>query len=97
MKLLLSGLVCCALVSALPARAAEAEKVPAGKSDQQVKLDQAIAQQQAEVHQLQGDVAREESRTHDADEKLKQQDQAIADLKRQLEALKAAPKGASHP
>lgn len=100
MKMLLPGLVCCALACVSSLRAAEAQPKPAtppGQASQQAKLDQAITQQQAQLQQLQGDVAKAESRSHQNDEKLKQQDQTIADLQHQLDALKTTPKGGSHP
>ncbi|WP_243042342.1 hypothetical protein [Dyella sedimenti] len=93
----LSGLVVCALALAAPVRAADAPKLAGAQAADQKRLDQAIAQQQGQVKQLQGDVEREETRSHQDDAKLKQQDQQIADLQRQLQALKAAPQGSSHP
>lgn len=98
MKVVLSRLLWCGLVVAIPAWAAQN---PPAKSNQaggqQSQTDQAISRQQGEVKRLQGDVQREESRTHQADEKLKQQDQQIADLQRQLKALQAAQQGTGHP
>jgi len=41
-------------------------------------------------------VAREETKSHDTDAKLKQQDQAIAELQAQLKAANAAPKATGH-
>lgn len=96
MKIALSGLVCCALVLAVPARAAPQAAAPAGTPVPQKQMDKAIAGQQGEIKRLQGDVEREESRTHQADEKLKQQDRQIADLQRQLEAMRAR-QGNGHP
>ncbi|WP_114238386.1 hypothetical protein [Dyella sp. C9] len=95
MKVGLAGLACCLLSVMGPARAATEQA--GGSAAQQKQVEQAITQQQAQVHQLQGDVAREESRTHQADAKLKEQDQAIAELQRQLDALKAPSKGSGHP
>ncbi|WP_430390548.1 hypothetical protein [Dyella sp. 20L07] len=97
MKYMLSGLVCCSLVLMLPARAAEGPVAPTPKAREQAKLEKAINQQQASVKQLQDQVGHEESKTHQTDEKLKQQDQAIAELQRQLDALKKAPQGGGHP
>jgi septal ring factor EnvC (AmiA/AmiB activator) len=95
MKVVLSGLVCGVLAFASPAWAGQ---VPASSSGGQAgQMDQAITKQQARVKQLQDDVGKEESKTHQADDKLKQQDKAIADLQRQLDALKAAPQGSGHP
>jgi septal ring factor EnvC (AmiA/AmiB activator) len=99
MKVVLSGLVCGVLAFVAPAWA---EQVPASSagapvSGQAKQVDQAITQQQVKVRQLQDDVGKEESRTHQADDKLKQEDKAIADLQRQLDALKATPQGSGHP
>ena len=48
------------------------------------------------ITQLKGDVAREESKSHDTDAKLKQQDQTIAELQAQLKAAKAASPTTGH-
>ncbi|RAO77785.1 hypothetical protein [Dyella jiangningensis] len=98
MNVVLSRLVWCGLVLAVPAWAAQ--KTAASESQapaQQKQLEQAISTQQGEVKRLQGDVQKEESRTHQADEKLKQQDQQIADLQRQLKALQTTQQGTGHP
>ena len=50
---------------------------------------QRLAQHQAEVKRLEQDVARQESDSQQARERLQQQDQAIADLQKQLDALRA--------
>lgn len=99
MKVVLSGLVLGVLALTAPAWA---EQVPAASSggqanDQARQVDQAITRQQAQVRQLQDDVGKQESKTHQNDDKLKQQDKAIADLQRQLDALKTAPQGSGHP
>ncbi|WP_109125726.1 hypothetical protein [Dyella sp. C11] len=96
MKHVLTGLVMCALVFAVPARAAQPSATPASQAADQKQLDQQIEKQQATVKQLQGDVAREEGKSHDTDAKLKQQDQAIAELQAQLKALGAAPQPKGH-
>ncbi|MHA6203085.1 hypothetical protein ACXU4B_01510 [Dyella soli] len=96
MKIVLSGLALCVLAGVAPARAAEVQ-VTGDQARAQAQMEHAIAKQQVQVRQLQGDVAREEARTHQADEKLRQQDQAIAELEQQLKALKAAPQGGGHP
>jgi len=41
-------------------------------------------------------VAREEGKSHDADARLKQQDQAIAELQAQLKALNSASQPTGH-
>ena len=57
---------------------------------------QRLAQHQAEVRRLEQDVARQESDSKRASERLQQQDQAIADLQRQLDALHAKPPAIQH-
>lgn len=96
MKHVLTGLVMCALVFAVPARAAQPSTTPAAQAGDQKQLDQAIQKQQATVKQLQGDVAREEGKSHDADARLKQQDQTIAELQAQLKALNSASQPTGH-
>jgi septal ring factor EnvC (AmiA/AmiB activator) len=96
MKVVLPGLVCVLLALAAPARAEQAQASSGNPAVEQKQVEQAITRQQTTVKQLQGDLAREEARIHQADAKLKQQDQAIADLQRQLEALKNAPQDAGH-
>jgi septal ring factor EnvC (AmiA/AmiB activator) len=96
MKHVLTGLVMCALVFAVPARAAQPSTSPATQANDQKQVDQAIEKQQATLKQLQSDVAREESKSHDTDAKLKQQDQTIAELQAQLKAANAAPQPTGH-
>ncbi|AIF48565.1 hypothetical protein [Dyella japonica] len=96
MKHVLTGLVMCALVFAVPARAAQPSTTPAPQPDDQKQVAQAIEKQQANVKQLQGDVAREEGKSHDADAKLKAKDQAIAELQAQLKALNGGAQPAAH-
>ena len=95
MKGMLSGLAWCVLALAAPVRAADVQASGPAKDPKQV--DREIAAQAAKVKELQDGVEREESRTHQNDAKLKQQDQAIADLQQQLRALKGAPQGGGHP
>lgn len=95
MKGMLPGLAWCVLALAAPVRAADVQAAGPAKDPKQ--LDREIATQAAKVKELQNGVEREESRTHENDAKLKQQDQAIADLQQQLKALKAAPQGSAHP
>jgi hypothetical protein len=57
------------------------------------KQTAAVARQRAEVQRLQRDVAAQESGSHAAAERLKQQDAKIAELQRQLQA--AQPSGAA--
>jgi len=96
MKHVLTGLVMCVLVFAVPARAAQPSTSPAAQAGGQKQLDQAIEKQQAQLKQLQSEVSREESKSHDTDAKLKQQDQTIAELQAQLKAAAAAPQAKGH-
>ncbi|OOG56791.1 hypothetical protein [Rhodanobacter sp. C03] len=57
---------------------------------------QRLARHQAEVKRLEQDVARQESDSKQASERLQQQDQAIADLQKQLDALRAKPPVKQH-
>lgn len=96
MKGMLPGLAWCVLALAAPVRAADPQASAAPAKDAR-RMDGQIAAQAAKVKELQSGVEREESRTHQDDAKLKQQDQAIADLQQQLKALKVTPQGAGHP
>ncbi|WP_266181539.1 hypothetical protein [Dyella humicola] len=94
MKGMLSGLVWCVLALAAPVRAADVQAAGPVRDPKQV--DREIATQAVKVKELQNGVEREESRTHQNDAKLKQQDQAIADLQQQLRSLKGTPQGGGH-
>ena len=59
------------------------------------KLNQRVAQHQAEVQRLQQDVSRQESASQQAADRLQQQDQAIAELRRQLKAAQDSAKAPS--
>jgi len=50
----------------------------------------AVARQRAEVQRLQRDVAAQESGSHAAAQRLKQQDEEIAELQRQLQAAQSS-------
>lgn len=54
-------------------------------------LDQRAATMTAEVAKLKQDVAAEEDKSRQTDQRLQEQDKTIADLQKQLNALKAAP------
>ncbi len=96
MKVMLSGLAWCVLALVAPVQAAAVQGAVGSAKDPK-QLDREIVDQSAKVKELQHGVEREESRTHQNDAKLKQQDQAIADLQQQLKALKGAPQGGAHP
>ncbi|WP_254427289.1 hypothetical protein [Rhodanobacter sp. C01] len=69
-----------------------------GQTSAQVSTQtrQRLAQHQAEVKRLEQDVATQESDSKRASERLQQQDQAIADLQKQLDALHAKPPVKQH-
>jgi len=60
------------------------------------EAQQKLQQQQAQVKQLQDSVAKQESGSKQASERLQQQDHAIADLQKQLDALHAKPPAKQH-
>ena len=53
---------------------------------------QQVARHQTEVQRLQQDVSQQESASQQAAQKLQQQDQAIAELRKQIEAARQASK-----
>lgn len=57
---------------------------------------QRLVRNQAEVKRLEQDVARQESDSKRASDRLQQQDQAIAELQKQLQELRARPAAAQH-
>ncbi|GLQ94118.1 hypothetical protein [Dyella acidisoli] len=59
------------------------------------QVNQQVARHQAEVQRLQQDVSEQESAGQQAAEKLQQQDQSIAELRKQLEAARAASKASA--
>lgn len=64
-----------------PARAGQAGTVdPAG-------VHRKLKRSKAEVSRLQHDVAEQESRSRQADQRLQEQDKALAELRRQLQAV----------
>lgn len=86
------GLGLCALVVMAPGWAADAGK---GAKAPASGLEQRISKQSAEVERLQHDVAAQETKSKQDDQKMQEQDKAIADLQRQLKELKAAPTGSA--
>jgi septal ring factor EnvC (AmiA/AmiB activator) len=82
-------LASCLLASA----AAWADPQPsgvAGNATAVTRLNQRIAQHQAEVDHLQKDVGQQESASQQAEERLQQQDRTIAELRQQLKAARQA-------
>jgi septal ring factor EnvC (AmiA/AmiB activator) len=89
-----SGLLALGLLS-LPALAAGtqvAASQPPGRHAATSRLDQAVGQSKARVAQLRQGVTQQESRSRQANARLQQQDSTIAELKRQLQALRASQK-----
>ncbi|HEY0198511.1 MAG TPA: hypothetical protein VGC19_08235 [Rhodanobacter sp.] len=54
------------------------------------------AKHEAEVRQLQQDVARQESASKQASDRLQQQDRTIAELQKQLQEVHARPAAGQH-
>ena len=97
---LLVGLVGLMVITAARAVDGKLPPHPADKQDPAPvsvpQVQQRLAQHQAEVKRLEQDVARQESDSRQASERLQQQDQAIAELRRQLEALHAKSPAGQH-
>ena len=88
------------MLSAAPWAAADTSMPPAaGSSAAPMSLPQArqrLAKHQAEVKRLEQDVAKQESDSKQASERLQQQDHAIAELQKQLDVLRAKPLAKQH-
>lgn len=90
------------LVATLPAWAGSAG-VPSGAltggqpASSLPPIRQRLKQDRIEVKRLQQSVARQESDSQRASQRLQQQDQAIAELRRQLQELQAGPAAGHHP
>lgn len=63
-----------------------------GSGGEAVKMNQRLAQHQAEVEHLQNDLSQQESVSQQATERLQQQDRTIAELRKQLKAAQEASK-----
>lgn len=59
-------------------------------------VHQRVVRSQAEVKRLERDLARQESDSKQASRRLQQQDQAIAELQKQLHELQAGPSAGQH-
>ena len=88
---------------AVPAARADGGKPPSHTAAKpvaaQASLTQAqqhLAQHQAEVKRLEQAVTSQESDSKRASERLQQQDQAIAELQKQLDALRAKSSASQH-
>ena len=85
-------------LSLLPALPLHAAGPAATAAPVPVPLQHTLQRRGAQVEQLRQQVSQQESRSRRANERLERQEQAIADLQRQLEALRAAPGStAGHP
>ncbi|SFS03110.1 hypothetical protein SAMN05216570_1683 [Dyella sp. OK004] len=87
------GLGLCALVVMVPGWAADAGN--GAKAVPAAGIEQRISKQRAELEGLQHDVAAQEAKSKQADQKMQEQDKTIADLQRQLKEVKAAPTGSA--
>lgn len=79
------------LAAGAQADQAKALAQPARPHDGAHRLDGDIAARKAEVTRLRQGVAQQESQSREAATRLQQRDRDIAELKRQLQALKGAP------
>ena len=78
--------------SLLVASTAWADPPPSAANAKAAKVNQRVAQHQAEVQRLQKDVSQQESASRQAAARLQQQDRAIAALRQQLKAAQEAGK-----
>jgi Tfp pilus assembly protein PilN len=91
------GAVGLALVSTAWAGSGQPGPTPAEQTATSLpQARQRLARNQAEVKRLEQDVAKRESDSKRASERLQQQDQAIAELQKQLQELRARPAAAQH-
>ena len=102
---LLVGLMGLMVVATARAADGKLPSQPAGKPasatvsvphSQQNQTEQQLARHQAEVQQLEQAVALQESDSKQASQRLQQQDQAIAELRKQLDALHPKPPATRH-
>ncbi|WP_266168978.1 hypothetical protein [Dyella subtropica] len=89
MRRMFFGLVLCGLWVMVPAWATEVSPKGA-KPLAEADIAQRMAKRGAELERLQQDVAAQESKSREADQKMQQQDKTIAELQRQLRELKGA-------
>lgn len=80
----------CLLASPLVAAAPQAASGSAANPASVTRLNQRIAQHQAEVEHLQKNVGQQESASRAAADRLQQQDRTIAALRQQLKAAQDA-------
>jgi len=92
MRQTLFGLGLCALVVMVPGWAADAGK---GAKAPSPDIEQRISKRRVELEGLQHDVAAQEAKSKQDDQKMQAQDKTIADLQRQLKELKAPPAGSA--
>ncbi|MBM7131434.1 hypothetical protein ISS99_18070 [Dyella mobilis] len=76
----------------MAAAGAWADPPPSANVQAVARANQRIAQHQTEVDHLQKDVGQQEVASHEAAERLQQQDRTIAELRQQLKAAQEAAK-----
>jgi septal ring factor EnvC (AmiA/AmiB activator) len=75
----------------------QSKPLPAGHAATSLsQVRQRLTRNQTEVKRQEQDVARQESDSKRASERLRQQDQAIVELQKQLQELRATPAPAQH-
>lgn len=77
----------------VPAMAADPPAAGSVQTDSEktvLTARQKLAQRQAEVQRLEGDLSQREAASQQAEEQLRQREEAIAELRRQLRELPAA-------
>jgi septal ring factor EnvC (AmiA/AmiB activator) len=95
-RLQLMGVIGFLLVSTARAGPLQSSSQRAAAPSSSSTVHQRIARSQAEVKRLERDLARQESDSKRAGKRLQQQDQAIAELQKQLHELQAAPPAGQH-
>jgi septal ring factor EnvC (AmiA/AmiB activator) len=97
------GLLLVALMLAAPCMASRAETNDKPTTPHRhhahshsVSTRQRVARHQIEVQHLQQDVSKQEARSQQATERLQQQDQAIADLQKQLQQARSSQPAEHH-
>jgi septal ring factor EnvC (AmiA/AmiB activator) len=91
------GVLCLLLSSAVWAGTGQSAPKPGASATSALPaVQQRVARSQAEVQRLQRDLDRQETHSRQAGKRLQQQDQAIAELRKQLQALPAGPAASQH-
>jgi len=79
-----------AAAAAPPDAASSGASSPAAPGRDPVRLEQSVQRRTTEVTQLQRDVAAQERRSHEAAERLREQDRVLEQLRRQLRSTQGA-------